>query len=146
LNGVYLVAGSFTQGWRNRFFGAIGLNEDTVARKAIMFSTTFIITCVAWIVFRARNISDAAYVFFHLTSNWNIHQLGTEQFLPRQFPVAIAAIAVLEVSQLVSRKVSIPSLVIRMPIPARWALYASFVMAVLMLGVYKQMRFIYFQF
>jgi hypothetical protein len=33
-----------------------------------------------------------------------------------------------------------------MPMTARWAVYASFVMFVLMLGVYKQTQFIYFQF
>jgi hypothetical protein len=30
--------------------------------------------------------------------------------------------------------------------PARWTLYASFVMLVVMFGVYKKTQFIYFQF
>jgi hypothetical protein len=34
----------------------------------------------------------------------------------------------------------------KMPTPARWALYASMVLTVLMFGVYKQTQFIYFQF
>ena len=111
-----------------------------------MLGSTFTLTCVAWIVFRARNVNDAAYVFSHLASDWNFQKLATEQFHMRQFPVAVGSIIVLELAQWVSRSVSIPSVIGRMPITARWAVYASFVMFVLMLGVYKQTQFIYFQF
>jgi hypothetical protein len=33
-----------------------------------------------------------------------------------------------------------------LPLPARWAAYAAFVMLVLMFGVYQNAQFIYFQF
>jgi len=146
LNGLYLVAGWLSKDWRERFYGAVGLHENTLARKTIMLLTTFALTCVAWILFRARNTSDALYVFTHLASSWNFHQIATQQFFLRQFPVAIAAILVLEIGQLWNTVASVPSLVSRMPVVARWALYASFVMTVVMFGVYKQMQFIYFQF
>jgi alginate O-acetyltransferase complex protein AlgI len=146
LNGVYLITGWLTKEWRDRFFGAIGLGEHTTVRKVIMLLTTFVLTCIAWIIFRARTISDAAYVFAHLARGWNFHVIATEQFLPRQLPVAIAGIMVLEIGQLLSGTVSVPSLVGKMPVSVRWALYASFVMTVLMFGVFKQMQFIYFQF
>lgn len=146
LNGLYLVIGWLTKSWRNRLYGAIGLQEKTPIRKAIMLSTTFLLTCVAWIVFRARNMSDAAYVFTHLASHWDFHRIATEQFFLRQVPVAFIAILVLEVGQLLNSAVSLPALVGKMPTTARWALYAGFVMTVLMFGVYKQTQFIYFQF
>jgi hypothetical protein len=91
-------------------------------------------------------MTDAAYVFTHLASGWNFHHIATEQFWLRQMPVAVAGILVLEIGQLWSGVVSVPSLIGKMPVGARWAIYASFVMAVLMFGVYKQMQFIYFQF
>jgi alginate O-acetyltransferase complex protein AlgI len=146
LNGLYLVIGWLTKDWRNRLCDAVGLHEQTFARKAIMLSVTFMLTCVAWIVFRARNMGDAVYVFTHLASGWNFQKIATEQFLLRQLPVAIAAILALEMGQLWNKVVSIPSFVGKMPMPARWVLYASFVMIVLMFGVYKQTQFIYFQF
>jgi D-alanyl-lipoteichoic acid acyltransferase DltB (MBOAT superfamily) len=146
LNGVYLVAGYRTKDLRNRIFGALGLEEGTVVRKGIMLASTFILTCIAWIVFRARNMGDVVYVFTHLASNWDIHQLSTEQFLLRQFPIAVGSILALEIGQYLSGTTSIPRVMGKMPMPARWAIYAGFVMAVLMLGVYKQMQFIYFQF
>ena len=146
LNGVYLVAGSFTKAWRDRFFASIGIAEDSTVRKTIMLVSTFALTCVAWIAFRARNLGDATYVFSHLASGWDFHKLSTEQFLLRQFPVAVGGIVALELGQRLSGKISIPAVMGRMPTPARWALYASFVMGVVMFGVYKQMQFIYFQF
>jgi len=47
LNGVYLISGFLTKGWRDRIFNAVGLREDTSLRKAIMLGSTFTLTCVA---------------------------------------------------------------------------------------------------
>jgi alginate O-acetyltransferase complex protein AlgI len=147
LNGVYLVMGWLTKDLRNRFFRAIGLEEHTFIRKAIMLVSTFLLTCLAWIVFRARDMGDAAYVTTHLTRGWDFGSIGTPQFLLRQLPVAVGAIFALEVGQLLwQSKVSVPSIVGRLPLPARWAVYAAFVMLVLMFGIYRNSQFIYFQF
>src|SRR4029077_946583 len=71
LNGFYIIAGSLTREWRNRWFGAAGLHPPTPVRRAIMRTSTFVLTCLAWIVFRSRRLSDAVYVVTHLTSGWN---------------------------------------------------------------------------
>jgi alginate O-acetyltransferase complex protein AlgI len=146
LNGAYLVIGWLTKDWRNRLFAKVGLGEDTFIRKSLMLLSTFTLTCVAWIVFRARNMGDAWYVFTHLTKGWDFHNISTEQFLLRQLPVAFAAILVLEIGQLWSNNVSVPKFLERFPVAGRWALYAGFVTTVVMFGVYRQMQFIYFQF
>jgi alginate O-acetyltransferase complex protein AlgI len=147
LNGLYLVMGGLTKDWRNRFFSAIDLEEHTLIRKAIMLVTTFGLTCLAWIVFRARTLGDAGYVVRHLARGWDFGSIGTPQFLLRQLPVAVAAIVVLEIGQLLTRSaVSLPSMLSGLPLPARWAAYAAFVMLVLMFGVYQNAQFIYFQF
>src|SRR5579871_250455 len=146
LNGLYLVVGWLTKDWRTRIFDSIGLKESSFVRKSLMLLSTFTLTCVAWIVFRAKNMSDAMYVFTHLTKGWNFHQIATEQFLLRQLPVAFAAILALEMGQLLSNRISVPGVLQKLPVGGRWALYAGFVMAVVMFGVYKQAQFIYFQF
>lgn len=146
LNGLYLVIGWLTRNWRNRIFDKVGLREDTAIRKCMMLASTFTLTCIAWIVFRARNMSDAAYIFTHLLSGWDFHTISTEQFLLRQLPVAFAAILALEIGQLWSTRFSLPRFLERLPVGGRWALYAGFVMTVVMFGVYRQTQFIYFQF
>jgi hypothetical protein len=90
---------------------------------------------------------DAAYVVTHLWRGWDFQQIKTTQFMLRQLPVAIAAICVLEVGQLLwQNEVSLTSTLVRLPLPARWALYASFVLLVVMFGIYQNAQFIYFQF
>jgi alginate O-acetyltransferase complex protein AlgI len=146
LNGVYLLFGSATKDFRNRIFAVIGLREETLPRRGIMLATTFFLTCVGWVIFRARNMSDAAYVLTHFASGWNFHHIGTEQFLLRQMPIAVAAILGLEVGQLWHGRIPVPSIVGRLSLAPRWMVYASFVLAVIMFGVYRNSQFIYFQF
>ena len=146
LNGLYLVMGVATKGLRDRAFGLVGLNEETLLRKATMMGTTFVLTCIGWVIFRARNMADAWYVLTHFASGWNFGRIGTEQFLLRQMPAAVAGIMVLEIGQLLQGRISIPPFLGRLPTVPRWALYASFVMAVMMFGIYRKTQFIYFQF
>ena len=146
LNGVYLVTGWLTKGWRDRFFGLLGITPESWLRESSMWLTTYLLTCIAWVIFRAQNMADASYVFTHLFWGWDLHSIATEQFLMRQFPIALASIAVLEIGQRWEQLISIPSYLGRMQIGIRWALYAGFVMAVIMFGVYRKAQFIYFQF
>ncbi|MCU1313479.1 MAG: D-alanyl-lipoteichoic acid biosynthesis protein DltB [Acidobacteriaceae bacterium] len=145
LNGVYLVIGWLTQEWRDRCFELLGLTSESRLRQLSKWLSTFLLTCFAWILFRARSMADAAYVFMHLGRGWDIHAIATEQFFMRQFPVAIAAIVVLEIGQW-EQLVLAPFDLGKMRAATRWTLYAGFVMAVVMFGVYKKAQFIYFQF
>ena len=146
LNGLYLIAGVATKDVRNRLFGAIGLAEESRVRNAIMIAGTFGLTCIGWVIFRAKNLDDAWYVLTHFFRDWNFGQIKTEQFLLRQLPVAIASIIVLEIGQIWHRRRPVQFVVGRLPFIPRWAVYAGFVMAVLMFGVYRKTQFIYFQF
>lgn len=146
LNGVYLVMGSLTLDWRNRLFNSVGMGENTVARRGIMLVSTFVLTCIAWIVFRAHTLSDATYVVLHLSRGWNFGAIATPQFLLRQLPVAVLSLIILEIGQLLAREKGFFSTLGRLPVPARWTAYASFVVFVILFGVYQNRQFIYFQF
>ena len=74
-----------------------------------MWASTFLLTCLAWIVFRSRSLSDAGYVVTHLTSGWNFQVIGTPHFLMRQMPIAVAGIVTLEIGQAWRRKVVLPA-------------------------------------
>ncbi len=146
LNGLYLVIGSYTKDGRDRLFRAIGIRDESLVRRSFMLVSTFVLTCIAWIVFRAKNFGDAMWVFTHLAKDWDIHHIATPQFMMRQFPVAIGAILALEIGQRLAGSFPVPRLLGNLSTPARWAVYASFVLAVVMFGVYRKMQFIYFQF
>jgi D-alanyl-lipoteichoic acid acyltransferase DltB (MBOAT superfamily) len=146
LNGVYLVFGAITASARDSLFRTIGLAKENPLRSLLRMATTFLLVCFAWVIFRAKNMPDAWYVITHFASDWDFDRIGTPQFLLRQLPVAVAGIAVLELGHLCRGRFSIHGLLARLPLPPRWALYASFVIGVLMFGVYRKAQFIYFQF
>jgi alginate O-acetyltransferase complex protein AlgI len=146
LNGGYLLASTATSGVRERLYTAAGLQKDQPLRVGISILCTFLLTCAGWVIFRAHNLADAGYVFTHFWRGWDFHQIATEQFLLRQFPVALAAIIVLELGQLFGDRVVNFGRLIRLPLAPRWAAYLVFVLAVIMFGVYRQTQFIYFQF
>lgn len=146
LNGLYLVVGALTQPIRDRVMGGIGLSRDTLLRKSIMLVSTFLLTCLAWVLFRAKSMSDAQYILTHLTTRWDFGSLPTEHFLLRQFPVAVLSILILEIGQMLRGAEWFDRLWIRLPLVPRWSLYLLFFYSVVFFGVYRKTDFIYFQF
>jgi len=146
LNGVYLLIGRSTKSLRDQLFGKIGVKPESALRQSTMICSTFLLTLIGWVVFRAKDMGDAWYVITHFARGWNFNQIGTEQFLLRQMPVAVGSILILELAQLLEGKVFIPKLLRQWPLAPRWAVYAGFILAVIMFGIYRKTQFIYFQF
>ena len=146
LNGLYLVIGAATGSARNRVAGALGLGERGLVRATIQIAITFVLTCIAWVFFRATTLEDAIYILGHMTQGWDLAQIRTEQFLMRQMPIALLAIAVLEIAQYLNQHRHPMEALARWPRVARWPVYASMVLAVVLLGIYRESAFIYFQF
>lgn len=59
LNGLYQVVGALTAPARERMFGAIGLHHDTFLRKWLQIGTTFVLSTIAWIFFKAGSLTHA---------------------------------------------------------------------------------------
>ncbi len=147
VNGGYLVAGVTTQTLRQRFYETIGLrNPDSALRRCTAIATTFLLTLAAWVLFRAKSLDDAWYIYTHCLSNWDVHSIKTQQFQLKQLPAAFAAIFALEAIQLLKPKIASVLHTKRLPVAVRWAGYAAFIFGVILFGVYRQAQFIYFQF
>lgn len=146
LNGFYLVFGRFTKPLRERLWAALGLAKATAFRTFVGVVWTFALTCIGWIFFRANSLADAGYILAHFWRGWDFGAIRTEQFLLRQMPVAILSIVFLEGMQWIRPRFSFTSLIAARPVILRWSVYASFVVAVTLFGVYRKNQFIYFQF
>lgn len=147
LNGIYLICGALTESARNSFFRALGLAEKGIPRRAIRIVTTFVLVCVAWVIFRAKNLSDAWYVFSHFWHGWDFSNIKTEQFLLRQMPIALGAIILLEIGQLLQpRAPQIAKAMAAWPLVIRWGVYLVLLLGIVLFGVYQKAQFIYFQF
>lgn len=146
LNGVYILTGTATSGVRNRLFSAAGIGADSRLRKMIQIPATFFLMTAAWVVFRARNLTDAGYVLTHFWRNWDFNNIKTEQFLMRQMPVAVGAILLLELVQWLNGRVRLATIIDRLPVVPRWAFCGSVVVLVMLFGIFRNAQFIYFQF
>ena len=146
LNGFYLIAGRATEGTRDRLFGWIGIAATGPTRRLTKVATTFGLTLVAWVFFRARSFGDACYVITHFAKGWEFGALETPHFQMKHFPAAVAAIVVLEMIQLFRPRIPDAFRLSNMPIAIRWATYLAFVFTVILFGVYQATQFIYFQF
>jgi alginate O-acetyltransferase complex protein AlgI len=146
LNGVYLLVGIVTKPMRDRAFAFLGLGTRSRTRMVVGVPSTFLLTCAAWVLFRAQSVPDAWYILTHFWQGWDLGAIRTEQFLMRQMPVAVLSIVFLEIVELFQRRAPVTFILSRQPLVWRWAVYVCFVTAVVLFGVYRENQFIYFQF
>jgi alginate O-acetyltransferase complex protein AlgI len=146
LNGLYLILGTYTQEYRDKLFDAFGIRNTSSLRTITKIATTFGLTCLAWIIFRANTLQDAWYILSHFYKNWDISAISTPQFLLRQLPVALIAVATLECVQWFRRHPEVTSNFPPLPMPARWLAYIAAILLILLFGVFRSNQFIYFQF
>jgi len=151
LHGLYLVGAIWTEGLRRRLAHAVGLDRVPVLHHVLRVATTFSLVCVAWVFFRAVNVSDAFYILTHLFAGLSLSReslagildLGLDGY---ELTVAAAAIAILEIVQWLQRNGHLAPGLSAQPTVVRWAAYYALVTAILFFGSFTQAEFIYFQF
>ena len=146
LNGLYVSVGHASREWRDRFWTSAGLTPEGTPRIVLRWATTFLLTCFAWVFFRAASLADAAEILSRLGTGWAELRFTTETCGPRQLAVGLAAVIFLETAQRVHRHTSLTLILGRLPLLPRWSAYAGFLVFVGLAGVHGGSRFIYFQF
>jgi alginate O-acetyltransferase complex protein AlgI len=140
LNGAYLlVEGSGARGKK---------------RGAWWVVPTFILTCAAWIFFRANTIGEALFIVLHLPLGWqgplaeiSRQFLATGHSLPWVAMTLAGAGLLLGVDAYASSQRAEPStLLLRLPVWVRWPAYHALVAGLVIAGAYGRQQFIYFQF
>ncbi len=162
LNGFYLIFSIWTHEAREKLCRIIGLSKFPNIHKCLKVSITFLLTCFAWIFFRASSISDAFYIIINICT-------GTLETLSAIFQgnklllldllgqgrlgldrngllVAFSVIIFMEVVHLIQRRGSIRCMLSSKPLWFRWSLYYAMVITVFLLGSFEKQEFIYFQF
>lgn len=126
--------------------------------KAAGIIFTFCFFSFSLIFFRSKDVGEAMYIISHLFTGWSdlfasfgdIRTIRHDILLGQykwDFIVAVALIILLECMQYLERKFGgITNLTIRLPGRFRWTFYYMFVLSTMLLGVFNQSAFIYFQF
>jgi D-alanyl-lipoteichoic acid acyltransferase DltB (MBOAT superfamily) len=155
LHAFYTVFGLFTRGWRTRLADATRLVAMPRVHAALQVATTFALVTFAWIFFRAVHLNDAWYITSHLASGLGDQLVSPWALLEAvrgpqtnftNWIIAGVAIVFLEVAHLIQRRGSLRTTLANQPTWLRWSIYQAVVMIVVVLGVYDEQAFIYFQF
>lgn len=151
LNGFYLVLSLITKDLRKK------LNKLFHFDKLPLLSvfSTFCLVAFAWIFFRAKEVQSAFYIAKHIFTGIPdlvdklLHHQSVFQYLgvdKEDLPLSVALILFLEIVHFFQRKKNLSALFALKPIYVRWSVYFIFVFSILLMGVFKDRQFIYFQF
>ena len=146
LNGIYLILSIMAEPLRTGTYRLIGLSPDRLVVRLFQIAGTFVLTCFAWIFFRANSLQDAWHIITHawqcspgtslLIGNFSLFDVG----------IVITAILVLETVQLMQECGTFQLRLRQLPVLMRWPVYYAFLFFILLFGVFQHTQFIYFQF
>lgn len=159
LHAFYLIFGLATKKWRVSAMKAIGVPETSPLNNLVSVVITFSLVTVAWVFFRAVNLQQAWYILSHLFTGWRgvlsykgvmsiLTAVGGHDTLMGLYNVGtgLLLIAFMEYAQRKTNDGPAIRLVERKQTFVRWGFYSALILAILMIGVYDNREFIYFQF
>jgi D-alanyl-lipoteichoic acid acyltransferase DltB (MBOAT superfamily) len=151
LHGFYMVASLATAKIRHRFGNR--LQHDQLRGLSILL--TYGLVTFAWIFFRAKNSATAVYIATHLFTGIPelLQKIAAHQTILEYLDVSksdlvisVLLIALLEAVHYFQSKQNISSYFLQRPAYVRWSVYYGYILAILFLGVFGDLQFIYFQF
>jgi D-alanyl-lipoteichoic acid acyltransferase DltB (MBOAT superfamily) len=150
IHGFFLVFAAFTQGVRNRVHQAMGLNRVPKLQKTLKGLITFFLVCLAWIFFRANNISDGLYIVSHLWTGWGGFSAGAlvpfEGVLKFNLVIGVVSTGILLIIHFLQGEDYFSHWLSQKRMVWRWSVYYSMILAILLFGPSQSKEFIYFQF
>jgi len=154
LHGLYYVASKITHRFREKAVKSTGMTRLPRLHHLLKIIITFTLVCFAWIFFRADSMSDAVVVVSRLGTGWGdtLSTSGFEELVhsfnmhEKELWRSIVLCCVLMIVQHLSGSQRVTALFARLNKPMRWSVYIGLVLAILNLGVTKEIPFIYFQF
>jgi len=138
LNGLY-----FLPGLLRRHLGlspAVPPTPDARWTDLPAIGLTFIMTCVAWVFFRADSLSQAIHIFRAMAGAFDLHALVFDALRIKLLILMMLAV------EWVQRHREYPLDIAALPLRVRWASYYAVAFMILVFGTFHHTAFIYFQF
>lgn len=142
MHAVYQIAGQMTRGIREKAVNLLGLRNTPVLRIWIQRICTFFFVMVAWIIFRAPNLTTGFQMIgsmFRVHNMWiftndALLMLGLDW---KEWIVLLISIFILLAVSLKQEKgIAFSEVIYRQPIGVRWVLYLVVIFAIMTYGVY----------
>jgi alginate O-acetyltransferase complex protein AlgI len=150
LNGLYLVIEAFTAQFRKKLFTQLNIqNTKFLKISSILF--TYILICLAWVFFRAKNVETAIYIIknmpINLFESTNAKTLSSLDIDMYGYFIVFIAIFILFSVEYFQLKYSLLSSLKSKPKFIRYTVYSGLVLLILFFGLFDaNQQFIYFQF
>ena len=143
LNGFYLVFALITQGARDKMNEVTGLTKLPVLHRWIQIIVTFLLTCFAWIFFRANNLNDALLIIRKMASFKGPIWFENPSMLIYSFTAIFILLAAESKQEYFKGSFSLMN---NKNWVVRNAAYALMIILIFLIGVFDGGQFIYFQF
>ena len=155
LHGTYLIVALLTKPIKEKLSKLLSLHKIPNVTLFFQRIINFVLVTLAWVFFRANNMSDATYIFSKIScipaecsTILHTHKLAflnlpniTNLLIP-----GLLVIIALETAHALQRRFQLEVNFSKLPLLFRWTVYYSCLFALLFLGVYEKHSFIYFQF
>jgi len=146
LHGIYSLVDTWIRAWCKPALKS-SLSWIQKSRKILV---TFHLVLFSWVLFRANSMHDAGVLFRHMFnfSAWsdNGYQVLVSGIGRSGFLTMLTAIVFMETIHILERRQPLSVLLSDVPIALRWGFYHLLLLSILLLGVFEQREFIYFQF
>lgn len=151
LNGAYIICGDMTKGWLQKISAVLKLERIRLLIDPLRILFTFSLICLAWVFFRANQLSDALLILRSMAVAIIDVRHGTELAknliqIASTNALAIYLLTFMFLAHFMKGWFTSEKFRNSTPLPVRWAGYYAFSLGILFLGVFTHKEFIYFQF
>jgi D-alanyl-lipoteichoic acid acyltransferase DltB (MBOAT superfamily) len=153
IHGFYLVFALITKNARKAVTTFLRLDKIPVVYNLMQIFIVFVLTCFAWIFFRAHSVHEALYIVKYsivgLTNGAGLNLSRIPEDLGvslSQIVIILASLAFLALVHYQQYHQGVRDWIKGRPFYLRWSIYYGTVLLILFFGVYEERQFIYFQF
>jgi len=141
MHGVFVVFSKYAASFKSKLRESFPIHTRLL--KFYKVFITFHLVCFSWIFFRANSIGHAGIIVRKIFS-----QSWTDLFIPAldQFVYSISAIALLLFVDVLEERFNLSVWGKQLSPPIRWTAYIGLLITMLLIGVFNESQFIYFQF
>lgn len=149
IHGALLIIGEVSKNLREKVKELLCLPEWF--KNALSVFITFNLVSLAWIFFRANSLNDAFLILGRIFNDLiKLNLAGQAAVYIRQhqgdFLIILAVIIFMELIHFLEQHNQMRAIFTNKPLLFRWSMYYLLIFAIIFLGVFENIKFIYFQF
>jgi len=147
LHGIYMIFSAVTVQVRSKFAELTRIKKFPLIHSFFQILITFILVCMGWVFFRAKNMADVYYILTHFFRNFTFNILNLSLGLDiYDLIIAFCSILIMLFVEIIQENTGIRKFLAKKPGWFKWFLYIVIILWILLFGVFANKEFIYFQF